>query len=137
MQFALLVGAFGATSTATLTTWTTGFKLKRILDRDLTVEGTTVSRDTEDAAYHEKVGWIAIATYKEGGSEPTGIEDVSADPTNDSQKPRIVDGRVYVDGANSFKIFNVTGAPVPTDNRLAPGIYMIHVNGKSFKILVK
>lgn len=118
-------------------TWTTGFKLKRILDRDLTVEGTTVSRDTEDAAYHEKVGWVAIATYKEGGSEPTGIEDVSADPTNDSQKPRIVDGRVYVDGANSFKIFNVTGAPVPIDNRLAPGIYMIYVNGKSFKILVK
>ena len=117
--------------------WTTGFKLKRILDRDLTVEGKTILRDTEDETYADKVGWVAIATYKEGGSIPTDIEGVSADPMTDSQKPRIVDGRVYMDGATSFSIYNVAGAPVPTDSRLTPGIYVIHANGKSFKILIK
>ena len=117
--------------------WTTGFKLKRSLDRDLKVGEQTISKDTEEEAYQDKVGWIAIATYKEGGSVPTAIEGVSATPNTDSLKPRIIDGRVYVDGVTSFKIYNISGTPMASDSKLTPGLYVIYANGKSFKILVK
>ena len=117
--------------------WTTGFRLTRLLDRNLTIEDKQIPWYTTEETYRDKVGWVAIATYKEGGSVPTAIEGLSADTMTDSQKPRIIDGRVYVDGATSFKIYSVTGSPVPTDNRLVPGIYVIYVNGKSYKTLVK
>lgn len=112
-------------------TWTTGFKLKRILDHDLTVDGKTISTSTSDEAYRDKVGWVALATYKEGGSAPTAIEAL---PTI---KPHVVNGRVYVDGVSSFSIYNITGTPLASDTMLSPGIYVIKANGKSIKILVK
>ena len=112
-------------------TWTTGFKLKRILDHDLTVEGNTISQNTSDEPYRDKVGWVALATYKEGGSAPTAIEAV---PTI---KPRVVNGRIYVEGANAFSIYSITGMPIASDTMLSSGIYVIQANGKSIKILVK
>jgi len=117
--------------------WTTGFKLKRLLDRDLQVENNTISRNTDEEAYQDEVGWVAIASYKEGGSIPTAIEGVSANPNMNSLKPRLVNGQVYVDGVSSFKIYNVAGVPVASDSKLTSGLYVIYANGKSFKILVK
>ena len=118
-------------------TWTTGIKIKRILDRDLTVGDETITKSTTNDAYKDKVGWVALALYKEGGSAPTAIQNVPAAPTNDSLQPRVVDGYVYVDGVNSFSIYNIAGTPMEADSQLAPGIYVIRANGKSVKILVK
>ena len=118
-------------------TWTTGFKIKRILDRDLTVGGETITKSTTNDAYKDKVGWVALALYKEGGSAPTAIQNVSAAPTNGSFQPRIVDGYVYVDGVNTFSIYNIAGTPMDANSKLAPGIYVIRANGKSVKILIK
>lgn len=112
-------------------TWTTGVKIKRIVDRDLTVDGNTITKNTTEEPYRDKVGWVALATYKEGGSAPTAIEAVR------SIKPRVVNGRVYVDGATSFSIYSITGTPLASDTVLSPGIYVIKANGKSIKILVK
>lgn len=112
-------------------TWTTGVKIKRIVDRDLIVDGNTITKNTTEEPYRDKVGWVALATYKEGGSAPTAIEAVR------SIKPRVVNGRVYVDGATSFSIYSITGTPLASDTVLSPGIYVIKANGKSIKILVK
>lgn len=112
-------------------TWTTGVKIKRIVDRDLTVDGNTIIKNTTEEPYRDKMGWVALASYKEGGSAPTAIEAVR------SIKPRIVNGRVYVDGATSFSIYSITGTPLASDTVLSPGIYVIKANGKSIKILVK
>ena len=112
-------------------TWTTGVKIKRILDRDLTVDGNTITKNTTEEPYRDKVGWVALANYKEGGSAPTTIEAVR------SIKPRVVNGRVYVDGATSFSIYSITGTPLASDTVLSPGIYVIKANGKSIKLLVK
>lgn len=112
-------------------TWTTGVKIKRIVDRDLIVDGNTITKNTTEEPYRDKMGWVALASYKEGGSAPTAIEAVR------SIKPRIVNGRVYVDGATSFSIYSITGTPLASDTVLSPGIYVIKANGKSIKILVK
>ena len=112
-------------------TWTTGVKIKRIVDRDLIVDGNTITKTTTEEPYRDKVGWVALATYKEGGSAPTTIKAVR------SIKPRVVNGRVYVDGATSFSIYSITGAPLASDTVLSPGIYVIKANGNSIKILVK
>jgi hypothetical protein len=112
-------------------TWTTGVKIKRIVDRDLTVDDNTITKNTTEEPYRDKMGWVALASYKEGGSAPTAIEAVR------SIKPRVVNGRVYVDGATSFSIYSITGTPLASDTVLSPGIYVIKVNGKSIKILVK
>jgi len=112
-------------------TWTTGVKIKRIVDRDLTVDDNTITKNTTEEPYRDKMGWVALASYKEGGSAPTAIEAVR------SIKPRVVNGRVYVDGATSFSIYSITGTPLASDTVLSPGIYVIKANGKSIKILVK
>lgn len=112
-------------------TWTTGVKIKRIVDRDLIVDGNTITKNTTEEPYRDKMGWVALASYKEGGSAPTAIEAVR------SIKPRVVNGRVYVDGATSFSIYSITGTPLASDTVLSPGIYVIKANGKSIKILVK
>ncbi len=117
--------------------WTTGFKTTRILDRDLNVGDNVISKNTYDEAYRDKVGWVALALYKEGGSAPTAIKDVSASQQEGAFQPRVVDGRVYVDGVTSFNIYNISGAPLASDAVLTPGIYVIRANGKSVKILVK
>ena len=112
-------------------TWTTGVKIKRIVDRDLTVDDNTITKNTTEEPYRDKMGWVALASYKEGGSAPTAIEAVR------SIKARVVNGRVYVDGATSFSIYSITGTPLASDTVLSPGIYVIKANGKSIKILVK
>ena len=118
-------------------TWTTGFKIKRIPDHDLKVGGETIPANTSIEAYRDRVGWVALAIYKEGGSAPTAIQGVPAGQIIDSFRPRVVNGRVFVDGVASFNIYNITGTPLASDTMLSPGIYVIQANGKSYKILVK
>lgn len=118
-------------------TWTTGFKTKRILDHNLNVGGETIPTSTTNDAYKDKVGWVALSIYKEGGSAPTAIENVPASQQAGSFQPRVENGRVYVDGVTSFSIYNIAGAPLASDAVLSPGIYVIRANGKSVKILVK
>lgn len=118
-------------------TWTTGFKIKRIVDRDLTIGNNTISKDTSEEAYRDQVGWVALAPYKEGGSVPTAIEAISAAPMTGSFTPRVVNGHIYVDGAKHFEVYTTTGTPLAPDATLSPGIYVIKANGKSIKILIK
>lgn len=118
-------------------TWTTGFKIKRIVDRDLTIGNNTISKDTSEEAYRDQVGWVALAPYKEGGSVPTAIEAISTAPMTGSFTPRVVNGHIYVDGAKHFEVYTTTGTPLAPDATLSPGIYVIKANGKSIKILIK
>ena len=119
------------------TTWTAGVKIKRILDHDLTVDGSTIKTTTLDDAYQDKIGWVVIAKYKEGGSAPSAISTINAQPQKGTLSPRIVNGRIYVDGANHFEVYSPTGARVNATSALTTGIYVVKANGQSAKILVK
>ena len=126
-------------------TWTTGVKIKRILDRELTIVGedgtkTTVSSTSSSAstaAYRDNIGWVAISKVKEGGSVPTSIVATPANGDVPSLNPRVVDRRIVVDGVAAFEVYSITGAKVEAKSTLESGIYVVKANGKSAKVLVK
>jgi hypothetical protein len=120
------------------TTWTTGVKIKRVLDHNLTINGKTITTGTGDTAYFDQLGWVAVANYKEGGSVPTAIDAVCPDaPSQGKLTPRVVDGHIYVDGTTSYEIYTAAGRKVATNSTLPTGIYVVKANKQSAKILVK
>ena len=119
------------------TTWTTGVRIKRILDHDLTVDGTTIKTTTLDEAYQDKIGWVAVAKFKEGGSAPNAIGSLMAKPQKGTLSARIINGRIHVDGATHVEIYSPTGAKVDATTVINPGIYVVKAKGQSAKILVK
>lgn len=118
------------------TTWTTGVKVKRIMDHNLTVDGTTVSTTTTNEKYQDMLGWVAIATYQEGGSAPTAIQSLPIEESSMPIKPYVSNGRIYLNGIPAKNVYNITGKQV-TNTTLSNGIYIVKTNGKSIKVLVK
>lgn len=120
--------------------WVTGIKVKRLLDHDITVDGTTIpATSTADmySTYRDNVGWVAITSSIKGYTpESTAIHATKANQQGQFT-PRLVNGRVQVDGASTFEVYHITGAKVPNNAVLTPGIYVIKANGKSGKLLVK
>lgn len=120
------------------TTWTTGVKVKRVLDHDIIVDGKTIRMNTADKAYFDQVGWVVIANHKEGGSLPTDINSVPADePVKGKLSPRVVNGRILVNGATSFDVYTTTGKKMAKDSTLPTGIYIVKAGKQVAKILVK
>ena len=122
-------------------TWTTGVKIKRICDHNITVDGTEIPSTSgldKYAAYRDNLGWIAIAPYAEGGSRPTDI-DTSIDSPQSAQQlnVRIIEGRIYVEGYNTFKVTTASGMELPSDKPLPTGIYFVSAGGNTTKIFVK
>ncbi len=116
------------------TTWLTGIRVKRILDHDLS---TSVTKTTALEDYRDNLGWVAISVYKEGGSAPTAIKQLKGEESKGHLKPRVVNGRIYVDGASSFEVYSIAGAKQAPNTSLKPGIYVVKAHGQSSKVLVK
>ena len=121
------------------TQWTTGVKTRRILDHNLTVNGETIKTSTSDEAYRDNLGWVAIATRREGGSQPpvTAIYSISANTSDQMFQPSVINGRIYVNGTSHFEVYNAAGAKVSPHAVQPKGIYMVKVNGKSVKVMVR
>jgi len=120
--------------------WTVGAKVRRMLDHDLTVDGTTISKSsTSDkyATYRDDLGWVAIASVISVASPATAIQSVPVGKSVTRLVPRVVDGRIYVEGVSSFEVYNIAGAKLSSDSVLSPGIYLIKAGTKSVKIYVR
>lgn len=118
--------------------WIQAAQVRRLLDRTLTSDqGTTIYSATTDDAYKDQVGWVVIATEAEVDGIPTDIQDLKTHPATQKLRPRIVNGRIYVDGAATFEVYNAAGTQVSATAVLTPGIYVVRANGKTAKILVK
>lgn len=105
-------------------TWTSGTKVKRVLDATIKDEngkdvGQTSTSETY-AAYRDNLGWITISLYKDGGSTPKGYneEEMGISTIN---RPN----------AESKHIYDINGARVT--NVIPNRIYI--VNGK--KVIFK
>ena len=123
------------------TTWTTGVKIKRIADHNITVNGEEIpftSSLEKYSAYRDKLGWIAVAAYAEGGSYPSDF-DTAIDTPQESSKlnVRVINGRILVDGHSTFKVATATGVPVPSSAVLPTGIYFVTAGNQTVKIFVK
>ena len=82
------------------------------------------------------LGWVAIATYQEGGSAPTAIQSLPIEESSMPIKPYVSNGRIYLNGIPAQNVYNITGKQV-TNTTLSNGIYIVKTNGKSIKVLVK
>ncbi|MBQ6750903.1 MAG: hypothetical protein IJR02_09110 [Bacteroidaceae bacterium] len=120
------------------TSWTIGTQVKRICDHDIIVDGKTISSTaTTDATadYRDQLGWVAIAAYVEGSSAPTAIPTLPAD--RQSTTPRIVNGRIHINGATNLRIYNTSGAELSSQSVLTPGIYVVKADGKTYRVLIR
>lgn len=121
----------------------TGVNVRRVLDATIKdANGKDVSQTTTSEAYsqyRDNLGWIAIASNHEGASKPTAISapNAKSNASNFVINAKVVDGRIYVEGASNFEVYSATGAQVASDAVQAPGTYVVKVNGKSAKVLVK
>ena len=122
------------------TTWTTGTRVKRQLDHDITVDGTTIrqsSTSDRDNAYRDNLGWVAITTAIKGASIDTGIRSMTMEKSGNQHTPQVVNGRIYIDGTSAFDLYNISGVKVPSTSTLTSGIYVVKHQGKTTKVLVR
>lgn len=121
--------------------WVTGTKVKRVMDHNIkTEDGTSISSTSVSeayAAYRDNMGWVVLATAKEGGTMPTAISEVQTETQGGVLKARVVDGRIYVDGTTVFEVFSLNGVAVNKNGGLASGIYVVKAqDGQTAKVLV-
>ena len=122
-------------------TWTTGVKVKRILDHDIVVDGSTISRNSTSAsteAYRDNMGWVCVSgTILQGEDKtPVGISSISRDNASELM-PTVENGRIHVAGVKKYDVYSISGAKMNPNGVLTPGIYVVRANGKSMKVLVK
>ena len=120
------------------TTWTTGTRVKRILDHDIVVDGTkisTTSATDATAAYRDNIGWVAISSVIQAGEIPTGINTVSQQ--SQTLRPMVENGKILVPGHTTFEVYSISGARVSKDSTLPSGIYIVRAGKQSAKVIVK
>lgn len=120
------------------TQWTTGTKVKRILDHDIVVDGTKISSTSATdatAAYRDNIGWVAISSVIQAGEMPTSIDVVSQ--TSQKLLPVVENGKISVPGHSTFEVYSITGARVSANGTLPSGIYVVRAGKQSAKIIVR
>lgn len=75
-----------------------------------------------------------VTLVEAGGSSlgPTPIVDVRED-----RDIRVVGNRIIVEGAQDYRIFDMQGRSITETSELARGIYIVVVDGKSYKVFIK
>lgn len=58
-------------------------------------------------------------------------------PATDDVKIIIENCQIRVTGADDFKVYSLTGASLNAKTQLSSGIYIVSVNGKQYKVIVK
>lgn len=124
--------------------WTTGTKVKRTLDHSITVDGKEIpssSTANSYAAYRDRIGWVAVANFKDGGSSPKNIagdaDAISILKSNQKLNVSIANRTISVSGAGRYDIFNSAGSKVANGTVLPPGIYLIKAGNRTEKVIVK
>ena len=120
------------------TSWTTGTKIKRILDHDIVVDGTkitTTSATEATAAYRDNVGWVAISSVIQSREIPTGIETVSQQ--SQQFRPMVENGKIVVPGNSTYEVYSLAGARISVNTTLPSGIYVVRAGKQTSKVIVK
>lgn len=73
--------------------------------------------------------WQFVAVETDDTDLPVVIEDDITVYTRDR--------RIYVEGADNYKVWNIQGLQMNKDVQLPIGVYVVMVNGKTAKVLVK
>lgn len=100
------------------------FTCTQVVDQVLTEDGLHIKGPMGMAG-----GFSVVETG--GGS---GIANMETSPVSIT----VEDGKIVVEGAEKYSISTIVGCPVANVNaRLNSGIYLVQVNGKTYKVIVK
>lgn len=97
-----------------------------IRQKDGTTTNTTADKATTNG---DQMGWIAIS------EDPTWGNSVSNVKVGNDLKVRVHNGQIFVENADNYSIYAITGQQVSKKARLR-GIYIVKANGKAVKVLV-
>ena len=113
-------------------TYTTGFKVRRVVD-----ESVTSGIDNAASGTADQVAWVALHTNPV--FTPTGINHPVIESTysGDELNVRVVNRIVYVTGHPQFELFTAKGTRAASNATQAPGVYIVRAGGKVAKITVK
>ncbi|MCR4612790.1 MAG: glycoside hydrolase family protein [Bacteroidaceae bacterium] len=114
------------------TTFTTGFRVRRVVDESVTSGINTAAAGTAD-----QVGWMALHTNATTPPTAIGGPVVESTYTGNELNVRVVNRIIYVDGYPQFDLFTVGGTRAASNATQTPGVYIVHAGGKVAKIVVK
>lgn len=114
------------------TTFTTGFRVRRVVDESVTAGINTAASGTAD-----QVGWMALHTNATTPPTAIGGPVVESTYTGNELNVRVVNRIIYVDGYPQFDLFTVGGTRAASNATQTPGVYIVHAGGKVAKIVVK
>ena len=114
------------------TTYTIGFKVRRIVDESVTSGINTAQSGTAD-----QVAWIALHTNP--ATTPTAIQQpvIESTYTGNELNVRVENHIIYVEGYPQFDLFTSNGTRAASNATQAPGVYIVRAGGKVAKVVVK
>lgn len=102
----------------------------------LTFAGTPVMEstvvDAEKGLYWDTSN-LASKGFLRVTATPNGIGEINAQLSN----VYVVEGKVYVPGANDIRIYTLDGVYINPDSRLSKGVYIVNADGRLTKISVE
>ena len=102
----------------------------------LTFAGTPVMEstvvDAEKGLYWDTSN-LASKGFLRVTATPNGIGEINAQLSN----VYVVEGKVYVPGANDIRIYTLDGVYINPDSRLSKGVYIVNADGRRTKISVE
>ena len=112
------------------TSYATGVRVRRIVDKSVTATGT----DTKATA--DNVAWFVL--YRgEAKRNPSAIEKPIIIRSENALNVHVINRIIYVDGYKDFDLYTIGGSRAASNATQTPGIYIIRAGGKTAKIQVK
>lgn len=111
-----------------------GSRFKRITDpnKKTTADGTKLNA----TSMKDDLGWIVLFQRNEGTSEPTDIKHAET-TTSVPFRPYIIDSIIYVDGYDTFEVYNTAGIKLNPHQPQQPGIYVVRIANATAMVVVK
>ena len=104
--------------------------MRVIRQRDTTDDNFTNSDDNITVS-GDYLGWIIVSDPFEDPST-TGVTSVK----QDTPTVYVQNGRIIVEGIDNYSIYSIGGQEVPSNYRLARGIYIVKAGNTAVKVLV-
>lgn len=114
--------------------YTIGARIKRATDanKKTASDGTKLSA----TSMKDDLGWVILYTRDNETSVPTNI-DIIEEGLSFPLRPYVVDGVIYVDGYDTFDVYNTLGVKLNSHQPQQPGIYVVRTTNATAMVLVK
>lgn len=106
--------------------YTTGIRLKRIIDK------SSSEKDNKSSA--DNFGWFTIS---EATDSEVSVENITIGNDRDALQVKVINGRIYTEGNVPFDTYTLSGVKVSSFAKQEPGIYIVRSGGKSVKISIR